>query len=127
MQIRRVLYIDDDEDLLSLVSMVLEACAGWEVVTATEGIEGIVLARARQPDVILLDASMPDMDGITTLTHLREHDRTATIPVVFVTGCAVDLAPGDARGPVGIIAKPFDPMTLAARIEDVVTKLRALC
>jgi len=112
---RRVLIIDDEDDIRLVASVALSRLASWDVLTAASGREGIAVARAEHPDVIVLDAMMPEMDGPTTLAELRRDPATASIPVVFLTA-KVQVAERQRLaelGAAGIVSKPFDPVTLA--------------
>jgi DNA-binding response OmpR family regulator len=82
----------------------------------------VAAAATWSPDLILLDVMMPNMDGPTTLTHLRQNPRTADIPVVFMTARAQprELEHFVSLGAEGVIAKPFDPMTLAASVRNYI-------
>jgi CheY-like chemotaxis protein len=116
---RTLLLIDDDDDIREIAQLSLELGAGWSVLTAGSGVEGIAIAREKQPDAILLDVMMPVLDGPATLARLREDDRTRSIPVVFLTAKA---RPSDrdrlaGLDVAGVLAKPFDPMTLAAQLQ----------
>jgi len=116
---RTLLLIDDDDDIREIAQLSLELGAGWNVITAASGPEGIELAREKQPDAILLDVMMPVLDGPATLARLREDERTKAIPVVFLTAKARPaehdrLASLDVAG---VLPKPFDPMTLADRLQ----------
>jgi CheY-like chemotaxis protein len=116
---RTLLLIDDDDDIREIAQLSLELSAGWNVITAASGADGIELARERQPDAILLDVMMPVLDGPATLARLREDERTKTIPVVFLTAKARPAERDRLAGldVVGVLAKPFDPMTLANQLE----------
>lgn len=120
----RVLLIDDEEDVRLLVRVAL-AAAGMEVVTEPGGAAGIVRARDWRPDVILLDAMMPGMDGPATLAALRADGDTAAIPVLFLSARDRALLPaGLADEPrVGFLAKPFAPRALAAAIRTFLQSL----
>jgi CheY-like chemotaxis protein len=83
---RRVLLVDDEDDIREVAQVSLEMTAGWEVLTAGSGNEGLATAAAEQPDAILLDMMMPDMDGPTTFQSLRANQSTQHIPVVLLTG-----------------------------------------
>ena len=111
---KTVLLIDDEPD----IQLSLGAVAGWKVLTAGGGAEGVELAANRQPDAILLDVMMPELDGPATLEALRERDETRAIPVLFMTAKAQagELSRYASLGVAGVIPKPFDPMTLHERV-----------
>lgn len=117
----RILYVDDEADIREVAQMSLELDPAFEVRTCASGAEGIADATAWRPDLILLDVMMPEMDGPTTFARLQEQPETAAIPVVFITARtqAQDVASFRALGARGVIAKPFDPMTLAAQVRDL--------
>src|SRR6185436_6139465 len=81
----RVLIIDDEDDIREIAGAGLELGCGWKVLTASCAVEGVAVARREQPDVILLDVMMPDMDGPTAFSHLRADERTRDIPVILLT------------------------------------------
>ena len=115
---RHVVVIDDEDHIREVAQVALEAVAGWQVSTAASGREGIEVARAAEPDAIVLDVMMPDLDGPATLARLRADVATRNVPVVFLTAKtqAFDRARLSALGAAGIVAKPFDPMRLADEI-----------
>jgi CheY-like chemotaxis protein len=115
---KTVLLIDDEPDIREVAQLSLGAVAGWEVLTAGGGAEGIELAANRQPDAILLDVMMPELDGPATLEALRERVDTRAIPVLFMTAKAQagELSRYASLGVAGVIPKPFDPMTLHERV-----------
>jgi CheY-like chemotaxis protein len=115
---RRVLLIDDDPEVREVAQISLELMAGWQVLAAESGAEGVARAAAEQPDVILLDVIMPDMDGPATLAALRAAAATRHIPVVLLSGTVHDAeaAHYERLGAVGVIGKPFDAITLADQI-----------
>lgn len=121
LETRHVLIVDDEEDIREIVQLALETMAGWEVLTAESGSEGLVQAEIQQPDAILLDMMMPDMDGFTTLANLKANPAISNIPVIFITakGKTVDRNRCAELGAIAIIAKPFDPMTLTAQIAHI--------
>ena len=80
----KILIVDDEEDLLSTVSYRLKF-AECDVVTASNGLEGLEQARAEKPDLILLDTNMPQMDGHAMLAKLRADDELKHIPVIMLT------------------------------------------
>jgi CheY-like chemotaxis protein len=116
----RALVVDDSAVIRELITVNLEL-EGFEVTTADDGLSALELAVKVQPDVITLDVMMPRMSGFEAVVHLREDPRTATIPVVMVTGRAqaADLERGDAVGVDAYLTKPFEPTELV----EVVTRL----
>jgi CheY-like chemotaxis protein len=114
----RILIIDDEDDIRQVAAMSLETVAGWDVLLANSGKQGIERASADQPEAILLDVMMPEMDGPTTLLKLKANRSTAHIPVLLLT--AKVQGPDQRRfaemGVAAILFKPFDPLTLAKQI-----------
>jgi CheY-like chemotaxis protein len=115
---RRILIIDDEDDIRQVAAMSLETVAGWDVVLANSGKQGIERASAEQPDAILQDVMMPEMDGPTTLLKLKASGVTSHIPVLLLT--AKVQGPDQRRfaemGVAATLFKPFDPLTLARQI-----------
>ncbi len=120
--IRKVLLVDDEPNIRTVATLGLKHVGGWEVVSASTGKECLELAAKEQPDVILLDANMPEMDGVTTLEALRASPTTASIPVVFLTARLLESerARVTGLGIAGIITKPFDTMRLAEEIRRII-------
>src|SRR5215472_5746433 len=85
---RHILLIDDEEDIREVTATSLESVAGWRVTAATNGREGVEMARQVLPDAILMDVMMPEQDGPATLRLLRSDESTAHIPVIFLTAKA---------------------------------------
>jgi CheY-like chemotaxis protein len=116
---RRVLLIDDEDDVREVAQLSLEMVAKWDVLTARSGAEGLLLAAADQPDAIVLDVMMPDMDGPATFTRPQANPATRHIPVILLTARILDPATDCfALEVVTIISKPFDPMRLPGQIAD---------
>jgi CheY-like chemotaxis protein len=115
---KRILVVDDEDDIREVATLSLEAVGGHQVLTATSGREGLAVAAAQVPDAILLDVMMPDLDGPSTLALLREQETTREIPVVFLTAKvqAADRRRLESLGAAAVLAKPFDPMTLAGDV-----------
>ncbi len=120
MQPRRLLIVDDDDDIREIAGASLELTNGWDVLSASCGSEGIASALASRPDAILLDVMMPDMDGPTAFALLRANPMTANIPVILLTAKVqtADRQRYLSLGVDGVIAKPFDPLTLASRVAE---------
>ncbi len=121
MPTKRVLVVDDEADIRAIIKGCLEDIAEWEVLTAASGEEGIRLAATEQPDGILIDVSMPRMDGLEALRRLQEDRTTQMIPVVLLTAKAL-LEEQEIFAKLaiaGVIVKPFDPMTLVEQVTEV--------
>ena len=118
---RRVLIIDDEADIREVASLALELMAGWRVVTAASGAQGLAAAQSEPPDAILLDVRMPGMDGPSTFQRLQESGGLSSIPVVFLTAKAqaAEQRQLAAIGAAGVLAKPFDPLTLSEDLSRV--------
>src|ERR1700694_1957917 len=114
----RILHIDDEQDILELVKLSLGLDRELTVRSCVSGEDALAEAAEWSPDLILCDVMMPGMDGPATLARLRENPRTAKIPVVFMTARAQirELDHFTSLGATGVIAKPFDPMTLAETV-----------
>jgi CheY-like chemotaxis protein len=116
----RILIIDDEDDIREVAALSLETVAGWDVVTANSGAQGLLRAAEHLPDAVLLDVMMPGMDGPTTFREIRKNPVTAHIPVILLTA---KVQSNDQRrfadlGVNAILFKPFDPLTLAQQISD---------
>jgi CheY-like chemotaxis protein len=115
---KRILIIDDEDDIREIVALSLQQMAGWQTLAAGSASEGLACARAELPDAILLDVMMPDMDGVTALALMKTDERIAAIPVILLTA-TVQIARGvQAKKAAGVILKPFDPLTLARQIGE---------
>ena len=114
---RTILIIDDSALVRRLVQLGL-GDGGWSTHQAESGAEGVAMAARAQPDAILLDVEMPDLDGPATLAILRAQEATREIPVLFLTGhsAEADRSRLMALGAAGLIAKPFRPVGLAAEV-----------
>ncbi len=117
---KQVLIVDDEADVRSIATLGLQMGAGWTVLTASSGAEGIAIAAQHHPDVILLDLMMPDMDGRATLQHLKQQPSTQSIPVILMTAKtqASEQPSFQDLDVAAVFAKPFRPLTLAQQIID---------
>lgn len=114
-----LLIVDDDAFVREVTVMSFTSAGGWDVHAVDSGAAAIELLDRVQPDVILLDFVMPDMDGPTTLAAVRARPDGRDVPVVFVTADERAARTAAARaddGVVGVIAKPYDPMTLPDQV-----------
>lgn len=119
--VKRILIVDDDDDIREVAQLSLETLAPWQVLTAASGSQGLRVAQDGLPDAIILDYRLPDTDAVGVLTQLRADRRTASIPVILLTARDI-LTDSDRLEQLGvraILSKPFDPVNLAAQIADV--------
>lgn len=125
MQIKKILLIDDEDNIRLIAQIGLEDRPDWQVLSAASGSEGLILAAQEKPDLILLDVMMAGMDGKMTLTKLRESPVTAKIPVIFMTAKAQkhELEAYAGLCVAGVITKPFDPTCLSEEIERLIGSL----
>lgn len=118
-----VLVVEDDEDILELLTFNLEA-AGYQTASATDGYEGLQLARRKSPDLIVLDIMMPGMDGFEVCKELKRKSETADIPVIMLTARTeeVDRIVGLELGADDYVVKPFSPREIILRIKAVLKR-----
>ena len=117
---RRILIIDDEDDIREVAALSLESVAGWQVSTASSGAEGMRVAAAELPDAILMDVMMPAMDGPTTFREMQKMPNLAGIPVILLTAKVqgVDQRRFAGLGVRAVLFKPFDPLTLAEQMSE---------
>lgn len=118
---KQILIVDDEADICDVLRAPLEEFGGWLTLTATSGMTGLQIARTEAVDAILLDISMPDVDGFQVCEALRAHPKTQTIPVIVLTA---KVLPSDCRRfteleVAGVITKPFDPMTIWSQVAEI--------
>jgi DNA-binding response OmpR family regulator len=118
-----VLVADDEEDIRALVAFRLKR-AGYEVITAADGEEALLLATTRLPDLVVLDMMMPKATGLEVTRSLREHDATKDIPVILLTARAQegDVVRGFGAGADDYVKKPFSPQDLQARVQALLER-----
>jgi CheY-like chemotaxis protein len=119
--LKQVLVVDDDPDLLAVVSLALTALGGYTVQTCDAPLQAVETAQDFGPDLILLDVMMPVLDGFGVLKAMREVAATRGIPVVFMSALAERqrIPQHETLECLGVIAKPFDPVALPDTLEDM--------
>lgn len=119
--LERILVVEDEPDIREIVRLSLETVGGFAVQVCRSGEEAIAASADARPDLILLDVMMPGLDGPSTLARLRAIPAVADVPVIFMTAKAQrhEVERFLALGAAEVIAKPFDPMTLADKIRSV--------
>ncbi|ODR99793.1 hypothetical protein AUC69_09045 [Methyloceanibacter superfactus] len=124
----QVLQVEDQDDIRDIVKISLGVDPDIALRTAASGMEALnLLSDGFKPDVILLDVMMPEIDGIETLARLRGLPGHARTPVIFMTARTMDHERSRYMdlGALGVIAKPFDPMTLAKNVRDILARSSA--
>ncbi|MGR3309793.1 MAG: response regulator, partial [Candidatus Brocadiales bacterium] len=118
-----VLVIDDEKDLIELVKYNLEKDR-FHVISATDGYDGLRIAKENRPALVLLDLMLPGINGLEVCRSLKENDETAGIPVIMLTakGTEADIIVGLEMGADDYITKPFSPKVLVARVKAVVRR-----
>jgi two-component system alkaline phosphatase synthesis response regulator PhoP len=120
---KRILVVDDEEDILELVRYNLSR-EGYKILCASSGEEGLKIARAEKPDLIVLDLMLPGVDGLDVTRQLKGDDATRKIPIIMLTakGEESDIIKGLELGADDYITKPFSPRVLVARIKAVLRR-----
>ena len=123
---KRILLVDDEDDIREVAAISMQAVGGWAVCSAANGGEAIAKAVAEQPDAILLDVMMPDVDGPTTFRRLQADARTRDIPVILLTAKAqaADRRSFEELGVAGVLNKPFDPVSLPGQVAALLAAAR---
>ena len=123
----RILVVDNEADIRRFVEVNLRL-EGFEVISASDGEEGLRRAFDSDPAMVLLDVMMPDIDGYEVCRRLRADPRTSHIPVILLTAksLTVDKVVGLAAGADDYVLKPFDPMELVARVRTVLRRAAEL-
>ena len=119
----RILVVDDEVDINTILSVTLRR-AGYEVISAADGLEALEVIHLHAPDLILLDVMMPRADGLEALRRIREHGPTAHTPVIMLTakGALADKMKGFDRGADDYVAKPFEPAEILARVQALLKR-----
>ncbi len=120
---KKVLYIEDNDDNIYMLKTRLER-KGYEVLIAKDGFAGIQSAKDAQPDIILLDVGLPDMDGYQTASKIKQDPSILHIPIIMLTAHALsdDREKAIKAGAEEYEAKPVNFVALLAKIEQLTTK-----
>jgi CheY-like chemotaxis protein len=118
---KQILIVDDQEHLRELVQLCLEDLAGWNTLAAASGQECLEILKTERPNAILLDLSMPGMDGFAVCDRLRSDPITRSIPVILLTARVLssDTTNFAKMGVAGVIRKPFEPTTLPGKVAEI--------
>ncbi|WP_135078256.1 response regulator [Terasakiella sp. SH-1] len=117
----KILYVEDEPDIREIAQLVLENVGGFEVKAVDSGHKALDIINEFTPDLVLLDAMMPEMDGMTTFKEIRKLESFAQTPIAFLTAKLMDddIKGFLSLGAIGVIAKPFDPMMLSDQIMEL--------
>jgi two-component system, cell cycle response regulator DivK len=118
---KKILVVEDSEDNRQILRDLFSA-AGYDVIEAHDGAEGLAMATNHRPDLILMDIQMPVMDGYEATRRIKADPALKAIPVIAVTSYALagDEQKTQAAGCDGYIAKPFSPREMLAKVREVI-------
>lgn len=119
--LKKILYAEDERDVQTIVEISVWSTSNYEIKICDNGKLLLDCVEEYNPDLILLDVMMPEMDGITTLKNLQANKKTKNIPVIFITAKAQahEVSFFNAKEVIGVITKPFDPMQLCSNIKEI--------
>ena len=119
--LQRILLADDEPDILEISRIALETVGGFEVSVCSSGTKLLERLSEFKPDLVIVDVLMPDMTGPEVFEEIRRRPEFDEVPVIYLTGVIQVEELEDLRktGVADVILKPFDPMTLADRINGV--------
>jgi len=119
---KKILIIEDDPSALRLIGYTLEK-KGYQIITASDGLEGLRKAREEHPDLIILDVMLPGLDGYEVCHQLRQKPETATLPILMISAKAHQDDKDIALrvGADDYLTKPVEPSTIVARVESLLT------
>lgn len=120
---RKILVVDDEVELIKAMQLILGQ-AGYEVIVANDGQEGLEKAKSQEPDLIVLDLMLPKMDGHKVCGLLKSDTKHNKIPIIIFSAKAQqeDVQISKEIGADAYITKPFDPPVLLAKIEELLSK-----
>ncbi len=120
-EIKKILYVEDEPDIQAVARIALVTVGNYTLEVCSSGQEALDRAVVFEPDLILLDVMMPGLDGPDTLLELRKLDGLTDKPVIFMTAKVMDSEVQRYLdiGAIGVIPKPFDPMSLAAQVRSI--------
>lgn len=122
----RVLVVDDEAHIVHVVTLKLQN-AGFEVITASDGEEGLAVATDQLPDLIVTDYQMPFVSGLEMCTRLRQQEQTSHIPALMLTARGFSIPPQDlAQTNIRqVLSKPFSPRDILARVQELIDRPEA--
>ena len=123
-QRRRIVLVEDDDDIATLATMALQDIGGFEVTRFSSGEEALAGIDKADPEILILDFSMPGMTGGELLQLLKARPETADVPAIFMTASVMPSHVSELRklGAIDVFKKPFDPMTLSDQVRAALAK-----
>lgn len=120
-ELQRITYVEDEPHIREIVQLALEELGGFTLQVCESGMQALEAVPAFEPDIILLDVMMPEMNGVQTLRSLRQIPQMANTPIIFVTAKAQshEIEQYKSLGAMDVIAKPFDPITLPGEVRTI--------
>lgn len=120
-ELKKILYAEDEQDVQTIVEMIIQSMSDYEIKICDNGRLLLECVEDYNPDLILLDVMMPEMDGPTAFEKLQENPKTKNIPVIFMTAKAQihEVKIFKETGVIGVITKPFDPVLLCSKIKEI--------
>jgi len=118
---KRVLVVEDHEDNMRIMSDMLSS-AGYEVIKAVTGVEGVAMAESHNPDLILMDIMLPGLDGYEATRRIKDNAALRHIPVIAITSYALDSEESSAEeaGCDAYFSKPVSPRALLAKVREYI-------
>lgn len=120
-ELKKIIYAEDEPDLQTVVEMTVQAMSDFEMKICDNGKILLECVEEYSPDLIMLDVMMPELDGPSTFNKLKEMEKLKNVPVIFMTAKAQvhEVEHFKSLGAIGVITKPFDPMTLCEEIQNI--------
>lgn len=120
-ELKKILYAEDEPDVQTIVELIVQSMSSYEIKICENGKKLLESVEDYEPDLILLDVMMPEMDGPTTFENLQLNEKTKNIPVIFMTAKAQihEVKIFQEIGVIGVITKPFDPILLCSKIQEI--------
>jgi CheY-like chemotaxis protein len=117
---KKILLVDDSSTVILMEKMILSK-GPYDIVTARDGVEGVAKAKSEQPDVILLDVMMPNLDGLSACAAIRADEATAHIPIVMVTtrGEEKNMETAYRNGCTDYVTKPINGLELLTKLNNI--------
>jgi len=123
----KVLVVEDDRSIQMVLELVLNRMAKCDVITASDGPEGLSKIQKEKPDVVLLDLMLPGMDGFEICQRAKADEATRQIPIIFLTAQPqpASVAKAMALGAAGYLVKPFDPIKIIDQINEALARVQS--